>query len=519
MYHLSIQNQITSVKTLGDVLRILNERVNFSIPSPAIESISLTQDGHTKVFTIVRNGYGKIGVQQEGRAEHIISGMVDEVFTNYLKPEGIVLKPHEMAKDHWNAINQVCSASYDVTPCFTRAQLQERFDSPYPEVNPGQVSTSGYVHNRFYKECGWSHNGPGYDRNGQTNSRHDVHVAYALAQGKHVPVDVIIEYRDSRISSSDLSWFRAVLDFPQLRGVMSVEKLQSLWSVLHWEKKLIDSGNVDHLLALMLQYPLEHPNTVQMDDYLYGVGELTAYAPMAPAPEAFDLSTAMSPLALKIREYIGKDRQASCIKKAQCERDAGRYSLREFNRQMDFAKSMVDRETIKWGNTVAQALAVRDVTFLLHLLDTPDAQNHSSKKAIQDMQHVKLLGLKAKARREAIFSLCAYDTEQRDNYESDLLKKAETDKFAQMSADIIELMKGFQIKSPQYGTLDVKSYVDSAVKDGYNVLHQTKDGRSYLYWLFNPNTGAGMSIKSKDGTLAYARDVLKLQEHTQAQAA
>jgi hypothetical protein len=458
-------------------------------------------------------------VQQEGSAEHIITEMFNEVLSHYLKPNGIVFCPHEMPGDHWNAISKVASAAYDVFPCFTSDQQQELFDNAYPDFTPGKVNTVGYINNRFWKECGWGYSGPAYSNNGDTNRRHDVHVAYALANGKPVPEHVIAEYRDLHLKNMNPSWLPAVLNFPQLRGVLSVDKLQSLWCVLHGQKIQIDAENVDYLLTLMQTFPMENPDTVAMDDYLYRAGFLPEHPPMAPAPETFDPLTAVSPLALKIRDYIGKGRQESTIARAHKERVDGRYSLRELERQLAYANSLAERESIKWGNTVAKAIIDKDVTFLLHILDCPDAQNTSSKKAIQEECLVKLLGLKSKDRRDAIFTLSGYDSEQRAKYEAEVEIKENLAKVEQVKNDILDQMKNFKIKTPLYGTLDVKDYVDQAVKDGYSGLYQTKEGRKNQFWLINPTTRSAVSIKQKDGTLAYARDVLKLVDHTQAQAA
>jgi hypothetical protein len=130
---------------------------------------------------------------------------------------------------------------------------------------------------------GFGNAGPVVRGSGYVNSRHEVHLAYALAAGVAVPEEVLNDYAElAEPFGHDIGWARPLLSVPELRGAMPVEKLRILVSVLTYSRKVISSENAA-LLAMMARLLPNEPNQVEVDDMLYRHGLLDAQG----LPEAY----------------------------------------------------------------------------------------------------------------------------------------------------------------------------------------------------------------------------------------
>ncbi len=76
------------------------------------------------------------------------------------------------------------------------------------------------------------------------------------------------------------------------------------------------------------------------------------------------------------------------------------------------------RGTFKYANDFALVLEGGDMKKVLDVVDRPDAQNRWTKKAIREHFGVKLIGLKAAARRRAIFALAGLNEVQQSQWEA-----------------------------------------------------------------------------------------------------
>lgn len=517
MYQVTYDGISHSFNSMGDLLVFMNnaKELDGRVIFRHVSNVAVEKNGHPIVF--VRNSYGGCGVQQEGSAFDLFLGMLDEVENLYVKKDGEVLQPYQMRRSEWNAVVAIGSATYNVYPCFTGEQLQEHRNIEGRDESFYSASLSSFCEAMFFERFGYGHNGPVYDREGQTNRRHEVHVAYALAAGKEVPEEVLDEYRaNSRIRGTyDIGkWFKVLIEIPQLRGKISQEKLSVLCSTLSHDHIDLTVENAPEFIRHMSEVP-GNPTHVEMDDFLYSKGVLHAKLLSNP-PEVVDLSGAISPLALRIRQLIGDNRVKNETQRIEEQRASGRMSLRELEISKDRVGRLLQEEPLGWANKMARAVEARNIEVLLDVLDGPDDSNTMSKKAIHEYFGVKLLGIKAKDRRNAIFLFCGYDSEKRTQYEQGVLarKAAEAGQRASKEAENRAVQAKWRMTDGSLVT--GKEYVDTAVAEGHTVIYSTRKGRALQYWLKNPAKGYLRNILAKDGTLDYARLVLGLEEERMA---
>ena len=523
MYQISYDGITRAFITMGDLLVFMNEEKDADGAKAFHPDRELRPAGDIDVtingmpVLCVRNAYGSYGIQQEGSAFDLLLQMLDEVELHYVKQNYAICSPHEMLRNQWAAVVAIGKAAYNVYPCFSAEQQHETREIESRNGDSYNAGLSSFCDNMFFKRFGYGHNGPAYDRSGQTNSRHEVHVAYALAAGKFVPEEVLAEYlANGEIQGKyDVKkWFKALLEFPQLRGRMPPEKLNVLSNFLAHEKLQLTVENIPEYVRLMAEVP-DDPTHVQVDDLLYSKGILPARSVDKP-PVIVDLSTAFSPLALRIRQLIGEWRQHSETQRINAERSSGNISLRVFEVAKAQIERIVDEEPLEWANKMARALEEKNLELLLHFLDTPDDSNTISKKAIKEHYGLKLLGLKAKDRRDAIFTFCGYDSEKRRQYEQAILEQARKDNEIRASKEAENRASQSKWRMEDGKIVSGKEYVDLAFAEGYTCIATSSKGRAVQYWLKNPAKGALRNILAKDGTLDYARLVLGLEEERKA---
>ena len=517
MYTIKFGCTRATLNTLGDVLVLMNANrsVNDSLP-PLVEHIELTRDDEP--LQVVKDSYGKYGVVQQGNAQEILKMMFEEVDRTYMRPDGVVRKPHQMRRAAWMAANAIGSASYNVYPCFTSEQRRQVCHYERPNYGERTGALSDFCEALFYDTYGFGHNGPAYDNSKQTNCRHEVHVAFALANGIDVPEDVLADYaisENGKVSNSAGDWFKPLLQFPRLRGAIPVEKFRTLYSVMLHSHLEFTTENIAGYIEMMREFDKPEPHYAEMDDFLYQKGVLQPYPDSDPKPAA-DLSLAVSPLALKIREHIINGMQAVQKDRADTERKKGNISLREYERTMRNIENEAKSFSLEGANRIAQAVADRNLPFLLQLLDGPDDHNNFTKRALREHLGFNLLNLKAAQRRAAIFTFCGYDAERRTAYENEITEKRRIAALEREKKDAIQQVEQARWQTTGGQLVSGKEYVDSAVAEGFTTISTRPKGRTVEYWLTNPQTGASKNILAKDGTLAYAQIVHGLPMNKQA---
>lgn len=508
MYQIKLgENVIKQVPTLGGVLAFLNHH-DYDFKPSTVEEVSVSRDNVP--MKLVGNSISKFGVQQEGSAQAIFEAMFKEIELFCVKPVDKVIPPYEMTRDQWNAVVAVRKAAEGNYPCFTADQLREpcQYDGADKLIfsNP----TVSYLCSHLFRtRFGWNHNGPSYDGEGNVSSSHDIHVAYALAAGKHVPEWVLGDYRgpgNGTLScTGKADWFSALIRVPHLRGAIPAEKLQILVSILGWDKIEITNENVGEFIQAMNELPDDKPGFIEVEDHLYAKGLIKPFGSLQIAPQS--KVEAFSPLALDIAEVVAAEHRKVQIKHINKRRSKKEMSLRQYEKEMVAASLMGSYSYLVHANGLAKAVATKDLPCLLKVLDGPDDWNTASKRALQMHAGLKILGLKSAARTAAIYEFCGYSQEARAEYESKALAAAEKAKADRHEKEVTKLVESVWFRLSVGSVMNGKEFIEKAIHDGFTEITTTRAGKrkSLNYWLTNPSTGSSYPLLKKNGTVDYAQ--------------
>ena len=510
---------VVQVPSAAEMLVYLNKhRQTLNLVHGQLKIVDLNNQEHS----VLTDTYSKVGIDfGMDDAKLRFLSMLDEVDHLYLRPDGVVLQPWQVLPEHWEAFCAIGSAVYNVFPCFTTEQRNARLD--FLDRDGVSVSNtlcylmSAEMHRRF----AYGHNGPLYGPDRQSNSRHEVHVACALAEGKPVP-EAVIEWHKAHPEPGryDIErWFWVLLNEPAYRGRISAEKLARLVSVLSGEKPPIKltAENADFFIKLV--EPLAEGISYEgMDDFLFQNGVVKSLD-AGPEPSPVDLTQAFSPFAVMLREQIAAEQMRLHTKAAHENREKYGHSLRLTERELVLAKRVPSSMPLGWANRMAEAIEQRNIDYMLETLDTPDDWNRITKKLFCQVFDVKLLGVKAEERRAAIFKWCGLNDIERHLYE----KTQETQHAAKKQAEAVESAKN-RAKEAKWRMANGEvvsgtEYVDRSVGEGYTELIVRMRGRVPQYWLSNPQTRCIRNILAKDGTLDYVRLVHGIKEQASPKAA
>lgn len=496
MYQLVLNEQVFETTVLMDILRTINARdIN-----RGTAHITVSRDGQP--LAVVLNGYGKYGIQQEGNIRDLFLQMLDEVEIAYIRPRGTEIQPWEMLPHEWETLNILGSSAFNVYPCFTSTQRREQIEYTDAAGNKTSGLIEYFMMAEMIRRFGYNHNGPLCGRERISNSRHDVQVAYALAEGKPVPKAIIAWYQENYTPSSDLRWFKTLLDWPEYRGTMSANKLSALLIALRDSGITLTNENAPFFIRQMAA--LNKDATFEdVDDHFYNLGVIKPRT-LTPSGEMPDPSTAVSPFAYTLRVMLGEHRKLDMIQQAE-ERFAKRHcTRRELHAQVACAELLPAYESFSYPNKFAVAVERKDIGTLLTYLDTPNDRNVTTKKAMHDVFGLKLIGLKAEERRNAIYSFCGLDAQKRKAHELEVATKAATTERENEINKVRKMAESGRIRLSTGAIVTLAEYVDQAVAEGYTCIATRKRGATKQYWLSNPQAGYFKSIQKKDGSLDYA---------------
>lgn len=438
-----------------------------------------------------------------GSAYERISQWLDEVLV-YAKDEmGATKPPHLMTRGQWLSITALASVAFGSAPMFSGTQLFGH----HQEGEREYTSLSHYYDVIFLERFGYGHNGPCYD-GFQTNSRHEVHVAYALARGEAIPEEILAGYRSHRFSS-DAIWFGEVVRKPFLRGrFKSVSHLSALVNLLREQKLELTVENTPEFVEA-LEPLAPTAERVQVDDVLYRKGVLRL-RPQHPLPTPEEIGKPYNEFAEKLRLLLAAWKRELDDKVLEDRRATGRLTEREYDWAKLYNASWPDRETFAWANRVAAAVAERNLPGLLTILD--GAGNETSKKAVEQEYGVRLRNLSAAKRRRAIFALAGFVDDDAFKVEEDRL--AQEQKVRKAERELQDARKRaleFTISIDKDSPMTCAAYVEHLVERGHVDIVSTKKGAATLYYLTNPQTREGYPLRRPNGTLDYARLMVEKQ--------
>lgn len=519
MYQIKIgETHNKKVSTLADVLAFLNHRGE-DLKKLQLEDVTVLRNDIP--LKVVRS-YSDFGIVQEGSAQAIFEAMFKEIELFYVKPVDQVIPPYEMTRDQWNAVDAVRKAASGIYPCFTGDQYREacQYERKAESWQLWEATVSSLCDHLFLKHFGWEHNGPSYNGKRDVSSSHEMHVAYALAAGKHVPEWVLADYRGpgegTLTCTGKPDWFTALVRVPHLRGAIPAEKLKTMVMVLGWEKIEVTSANAGEFIQAMRELP-DEPTLNEMDDLLFRRGYLKPRELPKPAPQS--QQEVFSPLADQLRLAMAEAQFLAQVKLINGRRDRNELSIRQYQYEIAMANRLGSSGFLDYGNRLAKAVASKDVVYLLQVLDGPDDSNTITKRALQKYVGLKLLGFKSAARTTAIYEFCGYDQQAQSEFERNQNAVAEKARADRHEKDVIKLVESIRYKVPSGHVVNGKEFVDQAVSDGYTEITTTKRGNSQQFWLTNPATNRSFGLLKKNGTVDYAEIAIARAKAVATQAA
>jgi len=500
MYQLSFSGFAHSFRTMLEVLRFLRDETSVATVDAA--EIALTFFSHPVSVTRYN---GKLTVRRPGTATSLFLSLIDEIAAAYFRPSFAMLEPWQIRREHW----QLLYLAFDLA----REPLY-LFSSDQPQANE-EAAKSGrrgldlfeLLQDESERRFGFRYAGPVLD-NRQSNGRHEVHVAYALAAGKRVPQAVIDDYASLSKFDSDLQWAKPLFAVPELRGALPLAKLVPLATVMRHSKEAITGDNAA-LLAMLMGLVPNSPTTVEVDDLLYAKGILEAH----PLPEAYlkpvDVGLPICQFAEVLRRTLAngtRDRRVAELEKA---RKSCSISARRF--QLDTQLAILDhgRHTHTFAHEFANAVQTADMSYLLSILDRPDDANLATKQAVREVFGVKLIGVRAAARRRGIFQLAGMDAAQQAVWEALSVSQREARRVAREVARAREAAEMSRIRMQDGAVVTGADWVDRTIAGGFSEIVSVRQGTSVRYALADPVRQLQVSLRANDGTLACARVALE----------
>ncbi|CAN7804954.1 hypothetical protein LJR267_010561 [Paraburkholderia hospita] len=398
MYHLSFAGQNLFLGTLLEVLAVF--RTDSRLSSVESSEIVLLHGGQPVDVTRYN---GSLTVRRPGTARDVFLSMVDEIDGAYFRPNGLMQAAWQIRRSHWKLLYDAFDLTSSPRLIFSSDQIDAASDGR------GNLCLHDLLQAECERRFGFRYAGPEYGRTRERNGRHEVHVAYALAEGFPVPEAVLAEYRELLEKfSTDVAWGRVLLSVPELRGAMSPDKVRVLASIMSREKGGITSQNAA-LLAMVMRLAPNRPTYVEVDDLLLRHGLVEPYSLPERYASPQPLGRPVSKFAEVYRSRMADQRRDRAVAQLRKERTEGRISQRHFEQRMQIAQLEYGRETFAFGNEISEAIDSGDLRFLLDLMDCPDDRNRVSKQTVREVFGIKLLGVRAAARRRAIFALAGFN--------------------------------------------------------------------------------------------------------------
>ena len=500
MYKLAIPGEVFTTPTLSGVFALFaNEQVQ------ATETASIELQGDAPEVRVARHN-GMLGIRRDGAVADIVEAMFDEVHSLWLSTYGPEPKPWQIRASHWDLLFSL----FDLARTPTRFLSTNQIDAEKAAAREAHrfFNLSSLFSDIATERFGFASGGPRVP-GGSTNGRHEVHVAYALLHNEPIPEDVLTEYRTMDTAFRyDLEWAPTLLAVPSLRGRLPAAKLQQLVSVMRVAKRPVTAETVDELVAAVAGVS-DAPDFIEVDDALFAAGILQLDALPAMFNEPVALGQPVNALATRLRELMADSRREKALDHADIQRAQGRLSGRRHSLERSMALLAHGRETFEWANRVAVALESRDVAGLLNILDTSDDHNLSSKQVVLGFHGVKLRGLKAKARRRAIFELCGLDAAAQVEWEANELARKQTERKEDDAQRAKEAAQNARYQRADGVVIDGAQHVEDAIASGFREIRDWRKGASRQYALVNPELNEARRVQAKDGTLDYARAMLE----------
>ncbi len=138
--------------------------------------------------------------------------LIDEIDGSYFRPHGRQLQPWQIRRPPWNLLYFAFELATEPLYLFSSDQVCTAMDAQKPNRAPSLFET---CQAKALARFGFGTAGPEYGDSRQRNSRHEVHLAYALAAGMPVRQEVLDDYAAmAEPFFSDIQWAKPLLTVP-----------------------------------------------------------------------------------------------------------------------------------------------------------------------------------------------------------------------------------------------------------------------------------------------------------------
>lgn len=530
MYTITQFNTSLILSTFGEVLVELNRR---ETPYKLNDGpISVLKDDQP--FGNAVRGHNKIGVALNKKQHPVdrLTALLEEeksfmrrTIVNMRFTGSTWLAPLEVSAQRWDALMSIGSLACGVIPGL----------DPVPGNGPLEYkgenhSNAGYVAGAMFNDTfGYGTNGPLYDGR-QVNSRHEIHVAYALLRGDAVPDAVLEHYRHldrHAMDVRDVSWMFELIDKPFMQGrFRSASRLTQLLHVTTQQGSRITEiteENIGYLCTLMAELK-EDDGWLEFDNLLFDKGLWRAREVLAQV-DLDKLGTPVNGFAKALRDALGQSRTKDSLEYLQERIDKRQMSKREAVEHRAQIRAQELTNSYKFANQVATAILDKNIPFLVDFLG--HTGNETTKRVIEQRLGVfKLVRGNAEQRMRAIFAAVGYHTEglylaARKTYEDEkkaalavaaVQKKKEDEESQEQRAKQRAANTNFRYNGV---VMDGAKLVEHLIANGYTNLAVHRAGAVPKYSLRNSDTGCTVRVKKSDGTMDYAVILLEKQELAQ----
>ncbi|MBC8751431.1 MULTISPECIES: hypothetical protein [Paraburkholderia] len=203
MYQLSFARLSPSIGTLLEVLAVFRTDARLL----ELESSEIVLQHGGRPVQVIRHN-GALTVRRPGTARDVFLSLIDEVDGAYFRPDGVLQAAWQIRRSHWNLLYDAFDLTSKPRLIFSSEQVEAAADAR------GRLDLFELVQCECQCRFGFRYAGPEYGRTRHRNGRHEVHVAYALAEGWAVPESVLYEYQpvcQHRGRSYKLCWPALIL--------------------------------------------------------------------------------------------------------------------------------------------------------------------------------------------------------------------------------------------------------------------------------------------------------------------
>lgn len=519
MYTITQNNTPLNLATFGEVLVELNRRETpYKLNAGAI---SVFKDDQPLGEAV--RGYNHVGVALKKKQHPVdrLTALLEEekrfmrstiIGMSFAGPAW--LAPWQVSAQRWGALTSIGSLAYGLIPGLDPIPGNGAYE--YKGVNH---SNAGYVAEAMFNDTfGYGHNGPSYDGR-QTNSRHEVHVAYALLRGDAVPDTVLEHYQQldrHAMGVGDVSWMFTLIDKPFLQGrFRSGSRLTQLLHVTTQPGSRITEiteENIGYLCTVMAELK-DDDSWLEFDNLLFEKGLWCAREVLAQV-DLDKLGTPVNGFAKALRDALGQSRTKDSLDYLQERIEKGQMSKREAVEHRAQIRAQEITNNFGFANKVATAILNKDMAFLIDLLGHTGSE--TTKKVMEQRLGVfKLARGNAEQRMRAIFAAVGCHTEDeylaaRKTYEDG--KKAVQAVVAEQKKEADEVKKEQRAKEKAARTnfrykgeaMDGAKLVEHLIANGYKNLAAHRSGAVPKYSLRNNDTNCTVRVKKSDGTMDYA---------------